>query len=96
MKNIEALELKNMILAIKQELEEKIFILMPEEFSLSYLAQRTGWSRAGLARKLRRLYTEDVDFYMKNSHIVMTRKTALEMIATCPIKNIREIVKCAS
>ena len=96
MKDIEALELKNMILSFRQELDNKISLLMPDEFSLSFLAQRTGWSRAGLNGKLKRTYVEDVDFYLKNNRIFMTKKTALEMIVSCPLKKQEGADKCAS
>lgn len=104
MTDLDKLELKNMILETRKEFNRKIDILMPAEFSLSFLSQRTGWSRNGLKRKLKAEYEEGVDFYLKNSKTTMTKKVALEMIAMCPVKEPgsrlrsieREDLQCAS
>jgi len=90
----EYLELKNMFFQQQKHIVDVIDFLMPPEFSLSYLAQRTGWSRAGLKAKIQRSYSFGKDYYKKDGLIYMTREVALAMIVVCPSKV--KGVKCAS
>ncbi|WP_418186544.1 hypothetical protein [Aliarcobacter lanthieri] len=72
-------ELKSLILEQRGKLE-KIELLIPEKFDISYITQKTGLTRQGIRKKLLVNYEYKVDFLYEGSKIYMSQKVALQML----------------
>ena len=59
---------------------ECIELLVPHEFSLSYVAHFTNAQRETLYKFVQRNYIENLDYWLKNGKIFVRREIGLELI----------------
>ncbi len=59
---------------------ECIELLVPNEFSLSYIAHFTHAKRETIYKYLQRNYIENLDYWLKNGKIFIGREVGLELI----------------
>jgi IS30 family transposase len=55
-------------------------LLVPESFTISYIANATGANRDTIYKYVQRNYIENIDYKMKNSKITVRREIGLELL----------------
>ena len=79
MSQTEFYEIKKLILEQREKLE-KLELLIPEKFDISFIVKKTGLTRQGIRKKLLIKFKHKVDFWMEGDKIYMSQKVALQMI----------------
>ncbi|OCL89402.1 hypothetical protein [Arcobacter porcinus] len=79
MSQTEYFEIKNLLLETREKLE-KLELLIPEKFEISYVSQKTGLTRQGVRKKLYVNYEPEVDFWYEGGKIFLSQKVALQML----------------
>lgn len=79
MNQIEYCEIKTLLLEQREYLEI-IKFLIPENFEISYVANKTKLSRQAIRQRLINNYEPEVDFWKKGAKIYMSQKVALQII----------------
>ncbi len=79
MSQTEFYELKNLILEQNQKLE-KLELLIPEKFDISFVVKKTGLTRQAIRQRLYIKFEHKVDFWMEGDKIYMSQKVALQML----------------
>ena len=72
-------EIKKLILEQRDKLE-KLELLIPEEFEISFVVAKTGLTRQGIRKRLINKFEPDVDFCKKRGKIYLSQKVALQII----------------
>ena len=72
-------ELKSLILEQREKLE-KLELLIPEKFDISFVIKKTGLTRQAIRQRLLIKFEHKVDFWMEGDKIYMSQKVALQMI----------------
>ncbi|MGJ0364433.1 hypothetical protein [Aliarcobacter cryaerophilus] len=72
-------EIKRLILEQNQKLE-KLELLIPEKFDISFVVKKTGLTRQAIRQRLYIKFEHKVDFWMEGDKIYMSQKVALQMI----------------
>jgi len=63
------------------EIKSMLRLLLPKEYSLTYLAQQSGKSRQAVLGYLERNCEPDVDYYKKGKRIFVKPNVALQYIS---------------
>ena len=79
MSQTEFYELKKLILEQREKLE-KLELLIPEKFDISFVIKKTGLTRQAIRQRLYIKFEHKVDFWMEGDKIYMSQKVALQMI----------------
>lgn len=79
MNQTEFYELKHLLLEQKEHLE-KISLLIPSKFEISYVVDKTKLSRQAIRQKLLNNYEPKVDYWKEGAKIYMSQKVALHII----------------
>lgn len=79
MSQTEFYELKKLILE-QREQREKLELLIPEKFDISFVIKKTGLTRQAIRQRLMIKFKHKVDFWMEGDKIYMSQKVALQMI----------------
>ena len=79
MSQTEFYELKNLILEQREKLE-KLELLIPEKFDISFVIKKTGLTRQAIRQRLYIKFEHKVDFWMEGDKIYMSQKVALQML----------------
>jgi len=79
MSQTEFYELKKLILEQREKLE-KLELLIPEKFDISFVIKKTGLTRQAIRQRLLIKFEHKVDFWMEGDKIYMSQKVALQMI----------------
>ena len=79
MSQTEFYELKKLILEQREKLE-KLELLIPEKFDISFVVKKTGLTRQAIRQRLLIKFEHKVDFWMEGDKIYMSQKVALQMI----------------
>ena len=72
-------EIKRLILEQNQKLE-KLELLIPEKFDISFVVKKTGLTRQAIRQRLYIKFEHKVDFWMEGDKIYMSQKVALQML----------------
>ena len=72
-------ELKSLILEQREKLE-KLELLIPEKFDISFVIKKTGLTRQAIRQRLYIKFEHKVDFWMEGDKIYMSQKVALQML----------------
>lgn len=76
MNQIEFYEIKTLLLEQKAILQS----LFPNKVSLSFIKERTGFTRQAIRQKLINNFEAEVDFWLEGGRIFMSRKVALQLL----------------
>ena len=79
MSQTEFYELKKLILEQREKLE-KLELLIPEKFDISFVIKKTGLTRQAIRQRLMIKFKHKVDFWMEGDKIYMSQKVALQML----------------
>ncbi len=79
MSQTEFYELKKLILEQREKLE-KLELLIPEKFDISFVIKKTGLTRQAIRQRLYIKFEHKVDFWMEGDKIYMSQKVALQML----------------
>jgi hypothetical protein len=79
MSQTEFYELKSLILEQREKFE-KLELLIPEKFEISFVAGKTGLTRQAIRQRLINKFEPEVDFWMEGAKIYLSQKVALQMI----------------
>ena len=79
MSQTEYCEIKSLLLENREKLE-KLELLIPEKFDISFVIKKTGLTRQAIRQRLLIKFEHKVDFWMEGDKIYMSQKVALQMI----------------
>mgnify|MGYP003410585731 FL=1 len=79
MSQTEYFEIKSLLLENREKLE-KLELLIPEKFDISFVVKKTGLTRQAIRQRLLIKFEHKVDFWMEGDKIYMSQKVALQMI----------------
>ena len=79
MSQTEYCEIKSLLLENREKLE-KLELLIPEKFDISFVVKKTGLTRQAIRQRLYIKFEHKVDFWMEGDKIYMSQKVALQMI----------------
>ncbi|HJE03688.1 MAG TPA: hypothetical protein K8U92_07405 [Aliarcobacter thereius] len=79
MSQTEFYELKSLILEQREKFE-KLELLIPEKFEISFVTRKTGLTRQAIRQRLINKFEPEVDFWMEGGKIYLSQKVALQMI----------------
>ena len=79
MSQTEYCEIKRLLLENREKLE-KLELLIPEKFDISFVVKKTGLTRQAIRQRLYIKFEHKVDFWMEGDKIYMSQKVALQMI----------------
>ena len=79
MSQTEYYEIKSLLLENREKLE-KLELLIPEKFDISFVVKKTGLTRQAIRQRLLIKFEHKVDFWMEGDKIYMSQKVALQMI----------------
>ena len=79
MSQTEYCEIKSLLLQNREKLE-KLELLIPDKFEISYISDKTGLTRQAIRQRLMIKFKHKVDFWMEGDKIYMSQKVALQMI----------------
>ena len=79
MSKTECYEIKRLILEQREKFE-KLELLIPEKFEISFLVAKTGLTRQAIRQRLINKFEPEVDFWMEGGKIYLSQKVALQMI----------------
>ena len=79
MSKTEYCEIKSLLLENREKLE-KLELLIPEKFDISFVVKKTGLTRQAIRQRLLIKFEHKVDFWMEGDKIYMSQKVALQMI----------------
>ena len=79
MSQTEYCEIKSLLLQNREKLE-KLELLIPEKFDISFVVKKTGLTRQAIRQRLLIKFEHKVDFWMEGDKIYMSQKVALQMI----------------
>ena len=79
MSQTEYCEIKSLVLENREKLE-KLELLIPEKFDISFVVKKTGLTRQAIRQRLLIKFEHKVDFWMEGDKIYMSQKVALQMI----------------
>ncbi|MBP6714924.1 MAG: hypothetical protein KA157_13365 [Aliarcobacter sp.] len=79
MSQTEYCEIKSLLLENREKLE-KLELLIPEKFDISFVVKKTGLTRQAIRQRLLIKFEHKVDFWMEGDKIYMSQKVALQMI----------------
>lgn len=79
MSQTEYSEIKSLLLENREKLE-KLELLIPEKFDISFVVKKTGLTRQAIRQRLLIKFEHKVDFWMEGDKIYMSQKVALQMI----------------
>ena len=79
MSQTEYCEIKRLLLENREKLE-KLELLIPEKFDISFVVKKTGLTRQAIRQRLLIKFEHKVDFWMEGDKIYMSQKVALQMI----------------
>ena len=79
MSQTEYCEIKSLLLENREKLE-KLELLIPEKFDISFVVKKTGLTRQAIRQRLLIKFEHKVDFWMEVDKIYMSQKVALQMI----------------
>ncbi len=79
MSQTEFYEIKRLILEQREKFE-KLELLIPEKFEISFLVAKTGLTRQAIRQRLINKFEPEVDFWMEGGKIYLSQKVALQMI----------------
>lgn len=63
------------------EIKSMLKLLIPKEFTISYIAAQTGKSRQAVQKWLERNAEPEVDYYKKGSKIIVSEQKALQYMS---------------
>lgn len=72
-------EIKNLLLEHREKLE-RLELLIPEKFEISYICNKTGLTRQAIRQRLFLKFQHKVDFWYEGSKIYLSQKVALQML----------------
>ena len=79
MSQTEFYEIKRLILEQREKFE-KLELLIPEKFEISFLVAKTGLTRQAIRQRLINKFEPEVDFWMEGGKIYLSQKVALQML----------------
>ncbi|MFW3405641.1 hypothetical protein ACN9JU_02010 [Aliarcobacter butzleri] len=79
MSQTEYCEIKSLLLENREKLE-KLELLIPEKFDISFVVKKTGLTRQAIRQRLLIKFEHKVDFWMEGDKIYMSQKVALQML----------------
>ena len=79
MSQTEYFEIKSLLLENREKLE-KLELLIPEKFDISFVVKKTGLTRQAIRQRLLIKFEHRVDFWMEGDKIYMSQKVALQML----------------
>ena len=79
MSQTEYFEIKSLLLENREKLE-KLELLIPEKFDISFVIKKTGLTRQAIRQRLLIKFEHKVDFWMEGDKIYMSQKVALQML----------------
>ena len=79
MSQTEFYELKKLILEQREKLE-KLELLIPEKFDISFVIKKTGLTRQAIRQRLLLKFEPKVDFWYEGGKIYLSQKVALLML----------------
>ena len=79
MSQTEYCEIKRLLLENREKLE-KLELLIPEKFDISFVVKKTGLTRQAIRQRLLIKFRHKVDFWIEGDKIYMSQKVALQMI----------------
>ena len=79
MSQTEYCEIKSLLLENREKLE-KLELLIPEKFDISFVVKKTGLTRQAIRQRLLIKFRHKVDFWIEGDKIYMSQKVALQMI----------------
>ena len=79
MSQTEYCEIKSLLLQNREKLE-KLELLIPDKFEISYISDKTGLTRQAIRQRLLIKFEHKVYFWMEGDKIYMSQKVALQMI----------------
>ena len=79
MSQTEYCEIKRLLLENREKLE-KLELLIPEKFDISFVVKKTGLTRQAIRQRLLIKFEHKVDFWMEGDKIYMSQKVALQML----------------
>lgn len=82
MSSSEYLEIKNLLLEMKNEFRLNLRSMVPSEFSVADLAKKTGLSKPCVLQKLYRFYDEGADYFTRGNKIIIKQECAINIVAS--------------
>ncbi|MCG3686755.1 hypothetical protein AB0W27_00135 [Aliarcobacter butzleri] len=79
MNQTEYYEIKSLLLENRKKLE-KLELLIPEKFEISYISDKTGLTRQAIRQRLLLKFEPKVDFWYEGAKIYLSQKVALQML----------------
>lgn len=79
MSQTEYSEIKSLLLENRQKLE-KLELLIPEKFDISFVVKKTGLTRQAIRQRLLIKFEPKVDFWYEGGKIYLSQKVALLML----------------
>lgn len=79
-----AVEDENLVLIDRRdiiEIKSMLKLLIPKEFTIAFIAQRSGKSHQAVKQWLERNAEPEVDYYLKNGKIIVSEQVALKYIS---------------
>lgn len=76
MEQIEFYEIKTLLLEQKAMLQS----LFPNKVSISFIKERTGFTRQAIRQNLINNFESEVDFWIEDGRIFMSRKVAFQLL----------------
>lgn len=79
MSQTEYYEIKSLLLQNREKLE-KLELLIPDKFEISYISDKTGLTRQAIRQRLLLKFEPKVDFWYEGGKIYLSQKVALLML----------------
>ena len=79
MSKTEYCEIKSLLLENREKLE-KLELLIPEKFDISFVVKKTGLTRQAIRQRLFLKFQHKVDFWYEGGKIYLSQKVALQML----------------
>ena len=79
MSQTEYCEIKSLLLENREKLE-KLELLIPEKFDISFVVKKTGLTRQAIRQRLFLKFQHKVDFWYEGGKIYLSQKVALQML----------------
>ena len=79
MSQTEYCEIKSLLLQNREKLE-KLELLIPDKFEISYISDKTGLTRQAIRQRLLLKFEPKVDFWYEGRKIYLSQKVALLML----------------
>ena len=79
MSQTEYCEIKSLLLQNREKLE-KLELLIPDKFEISYISDKTGLTRQAIRQRLLLKFEPKVDFWYEGGKIYLSQKVTLLML----------------